>query len=97
MTEPRTEAGLALLVDLDAVGALDGATGDNRPYVTTSILAIEAEAARQALDEVAERVGKLPLYQNAEAGVTTTETTTKRLRDFRAAVLALLSTKEEGS
>ena len=82
--EPSTEAGRAHAAYLRSLNLT------NRGYDTwpeSSVLAIEGEAAREALERVRRAVKELPMYQNAGAGVTTNETTTRRLREYRAAVL----------
>ena len=115
-TEPRTEATTAGRRLGDAASALwwqpNRLAGANAMHSATAdvraaIFAIEAEAARQALEDVAERVRALhperkswPLQKNA-AGIAedgyrhwcgTCKTTWPC-----ATVRALLSTKEEGS
>ena len=88
-TEPRTEAGRALLDEFCEVGDSWAVTPDSVHRLSLRLLAIEAEAARLALEDVAERVRGLPKFALVDApGL-----------DFVLAedVLTLLSTKEEGS
>lgn len=86
--EPRTEAGPTDLVWRKCVcGAWYWGveqSDDDRAHGRG------AEAARETLEQVRRAVEALPMYQNAGAGVTTTETTTRRLREYRAAVLATI-------
>jgi hypothetical protein len=76
---------------------LDALASTGRSLATLD--AAREQAATEVHRELLAKVEGLPLYQNAESGVTTTETTTNRLREYRAAVLRLIeapgpSTKE---
>ena len=79
MSEPQTAAGRDLSERLAAIPLF-------RDY-DPAIVAIEAEARAAALDEAVAAVEKAPLYPGAEGGVTTTESTTARLQEYRSAVL----------
>ena len=84
-TEPRTKAGRALN---ERLGWFASEKGDT---LREGILAIEAEAARLALKDTAERVRGLPTFDD---GAISRSTDVVLPCVDRAAVLTLLSTEE---
>ena len=90
-SEPRTKA------ERDSViGAMPWYDESDPDYseLDAALAAIRAEAARRALEDVAERVRGLPTFDD---GAMSRSTDVVLPCVDRAAVLAMLSTKEEGS